>query len=427
MNDNQYLNRLFKDYYNKNRNNLPLIELFDQREFGFIPWDKEIKMIRHIGFRNKNDLVKYLTDSGPRHVYSSGTLYSQPEIPDMGSKGYKGCDLIIDIDVDHFYTPCKEDHDYWQCMECGRTGSGMVKKCPKCKAFKIKTLAWICDECLNVAKEEIIKLVFNFLIPDFGIDANKFRIAFSGHRGYHLKIGSEKMRPLTSGERREIADYVSGENISFDILGLKERGGNIFGFSKINIGWAQKIISKIEEILSKPDIYIKQLLLDKNKFNLGKNLTESFLKSKDKFLSIIKDENRNSWAIEGFGINTWNAFLTGIVHEIGVEIDTPVTIDIHRLIRYPGSLHGKTGFKVQEILLNELTDFNPLDEVKEKLDPIVFESKVKTTQKLEILEQKVPMTQIKAEKYGPYSKGEVIEVPHHIAIFLLCKEVAKSI
>ncbi|KKL06583.1 hypothetical protein LCGC14_2594570, partial [marine sediment metagenome] len=64
MNDNHYLKRLFKDYYYKNRNNLPVIELFDQREFGFIPWDKEIKMIRHIGFRKINDLVKYLTDSG---------------------------------------------------------------------------------------------------------------------------------------------------------------------------------------------------------------------------------------------------------------------------------------------------------------------------------------------------------------------------
>ena len=123
----------------------------------------------------------------------------------------------------------------------------------------------------------------------------------------------------------------------------------------------------------------------------------------------------------------WSKFFTGIIHEIGVEIDTPVTIDIHRLIRYPGSLHGKTGFKVQELLPDEIDDFNPLDESNEQLDPIVFESKVQTTQKLEISELNVPSTKIKGVEYGPYSQGEIIEVPHHIAIFLLCKEVAKTI
>ena len=36
----------------------------------------------------------------------------------------------------------------------------------------------------------------------------------------------------------------------------------------------------------------------------------------------------------------------------------------------------------------------------------------------------IPPTQIKNETYGPYKQDEIIEVPHHIAVFLLCKEVA---
>ncbi|MHA2472537.1 MAG: hypothetical protein ACXAES_04815, partial [Promethearchaeota archaeon] len=108
-------------------------------------------------------------------------------------------------------------------------------------------------------------------------------------------------------------------------------------------------------------------------------------------------------------------------------IDTPVTVDIHRLIRYPGSLHGKTGFKTQKLLLDELDEFNPLDEKKEKLDPIVFKSKPQNTQKLEILDYNVPPTKMKGQTFGPYNKGERIEVPHHLAIFLLCKEVAKTV
>jgi len=36
-------------------------------------------------------------------------------------------------------------------------------------------------------------------------------------------------------------------------------------------------------------------------------------------------------------------------------------------------------------------------------------------------------TKIDGDKFGPYLKGEIVEVPHHIAVFLLCKEVAKTV
>jgi DNA primase small subunit len=381
-----------------------------------------------MGFKNPDNLIKHLIDEGPRHVYSSGALYLQPEIQDMAGKGYQGCDLIIDIDVDHFYTPCKEDHDYWYCEECGEYGKGMVKKCRKCKKLKIKTLTWICEDCLNIAKNEIKKLIYDFLVPDFGINLNLIKIAFSGHRGYHLKIEDKQIRTLSSEDRREIADYVSGENISFEILGLQEKSGTFYSFSGGTSGWPQKIIRKTLEILNKTNLEIQTLLSNEKEFGFSKNYIKSFINSKPDFLSKIKNNTEYILpSIEGFGMTNWKRFFTGIVHELGVEIDTPVTVDIHRLIRYPGSLHGKTGFKVQEILPDEIDDFNPLDEKNEQLDPIVFKSKVHTTQKLEILEPKVPATKIKGVEYGPYSKGETIEVPHHIAIFLLCKEVAKTI
>ena len=384
MRDIKYLNRLFKEYYKKRTGDLHLIKDFNQREFGFIPWDLKTRMIRHMGFASKENFIKYLLNNGPRHVYSSGALYSQPENQDMEGKGYQGCDFIVDIDVDHFYTPCKDDHDFWYCKECGKSDVGMINKCPKCGKSKIKKLTWICDECLEISKKEIIKLIYDFLIPDFDIKLENLSIAFSGHRGYHLKIIDEKLRILSSDERREIADYISGENLSFEILGLQEKGGNIYGFPMANIGWAQKILRYIKKILNKSDIEIKEFLSDKTKFNLSEFRINSFLKAKDNFQSVINSPDKNIWAIEGFGINTWDNFLTGIARQAGVEIDTPVTIDIHRLIRYPGSLHGKTGFKVQEIFLDGIDDFNPLDEPNERLDPVVFESKVKTIQKLEV-------------------------------------------
>jgi DNA primase small subunit len=252
------------------------------------------------------------------------------------------------------------------------------------------------------------------------------RIAFSGHRGYHLKVESEELRKLNSDERREIVDYLTGENVSFEVLGLGEKSQMIHGLSKENIGWSQKIMKKVIEILNRPKNEIENMLLDENLFGFTSFYVGSFLNYKDDFLDVIAKGERNIWAIEGFGLTNWKKLLRGIVKLIGIELDEPVSIDIHRLIRYPGSLHGKTGFKVQEIGLNELDDFTPLNEMNEKLDPIVFKSK-NITQKLEIVERALPITKIKGTKYGPYVQGEKIEVPHHIAVFLLCKEVAKTI
>jgi DNA primase small subunit len=411
MTDKTYLTRLFKAYYRENQSGIPAIDSFEQREFGFIPWDKQM-MIRHTSFKNLENLVRFLIDHGPKHTYSSGTLYLKPDNPDMSKKEYQGCDLIVDIDVDHFYTPCKDDHDQWQCKECGKSGKGMEEKCPKCGKRKLSTLTWICEKCLNIAKNEIVKLVYDFLIPDFGIKEEDMKITFSGHRGYHLKIENKDIRMLSSDERRDIADYISGQNISFEILGLREIGGIIYGIFSQNMGWSQKIIKKIQEFLKKPNVEIE-------------NLMNSFLKYKDDFLDIISNNKSNIWAIEGFGINTWKKFLEEIVKEIGINIDEPVTVDIHRLIRYPGTLHGATGFKVQDLELNELENFSPLNENKENLDPIVFKSE--NIQKIEITESFVPATKISDIAYGPFKKGDKVEVPHHIAVFLLCKGVAKTL
>ncbi|MHA1486285.1 MAG: DNA primase small subunit domain-containing protein [Promethearchaeota archaeon] len=427
MSEFTYLRRLFQAYYQEKQFEFPKVSSFDLREFGLIPWEKKVYMKRHMSFDNPDVLRSYLITDAPRHLYSSGSLYLKPDAPDMNKKEYQGCDFIIDIDVDHFYTPCKDQHDLWICKECGNEGTGMPQTCPNCKGSKFTKVSWVCDQCLDAAKNEITKLISNFLIPDFGIDEKKMKIAFSGHRGYHLKIESEDIRKLNSEERREIVDYVSGKNINFEILGLNERFNGIYGLLEENIGWSQKIMKKIIEVLNKPTKQIETLLLDKNHFGFNSSVVTSFLKYKNDFLELITKGERNVWAIEGFGLTNWKKLLKGIVALIGIELDEPVSIDIHRLIRYPGSLHGKTGFKVQEIELNELDDFNPLDESNEKLDPIVFKSKKNLTYKLEIVENKLPITTIKGESFGPYVKGDKIDVPHHFAVFLLCKEVAKTI
>jgi len=47
------------------------------------------------------------------------------------------------------------------------------------------------------------------------------------------------------------------------------------------------------------------------------------------------------------------------VKDIVCNIDERVTLDIKRLIRHPGSLHGKTGLKTVQISYSDLERFDP--------------------------------------------------------------------
>lgn len=68
---------------------------------------------------------------------------------------------------------------------------------------------------------------------------------------------------------------------------------------------------------------------------------------------------------EVFSSNRYRDFFIELIKteakvSLAGETDEPVTIDTHRLIRTPGSLHGKTGFKVTPIDISELDYFDPL-------------------------------------------------------------------
>ncbi|MEJ2294381.1 MAG: hypothetical protein P8Y23_06380 [Candidatus Lokiarchaeota archaeon] len=148
------------------------------------------------------------------------------------------------------------------------------------------------------------------------------------------------------------------------------------------------------------------------------------MNQKDVFLERFRNTELKDWSIEGFDIEKWKIFLRGIANRVGAHIDEPVSVDIHRLIRYPGTLHGKTGFRVQELSIESLEEFNPLDANERSLDPIVFQQQGIQIN-LEITEKFVPATKIKGIVYGPYVVGDKISVPKHIAVYLLCKDVAK--
>ncbi len=416
-----FLKTSFSNYYKDTYNGV-MVDSFSNREFGFGLWEKVF--FRHKSFTIRDQFSKFLSEKSPRHVYYSASIYSNPTY-EMDLKDRQGCDFFVDIDADHFETSCKQIHDYWVCKDCGNMGRGSTSECPNCSNDEsrpnIKNNYWLCDKCLEASKKQLQNLIYDFLIPDFDINLQDCRIAYSGHRGYHLLIKDQHIRSLSSIERTEIIDYLTGNNISFNVLGLKKEYNSIYGLSKQYSGWEGKIMKYFENMLiTFTDRELTTFLED---CSLSFYLIEGFLNYRNNFLKLISNNKKFLWSIEGFQINDWSLILQGIANKIGVKIDRPVSLDLSRLVRYPNSLHGKTGFIVQALNIADLDDFKPLDESSPHLDPVFFYSN--KHHKLKIIQTIVPEITIKGKRYGPFMKDEVIEVPNHIAIFLLCKEVAE--
>ncbi|MCS7121226.1 MAG: DNA primase catalytic subunit PriS [Archaeoglobaceae archaeon] len=295
-----FLEKKFKDYYIKNKIDLP--RYFEKREFAFVPiTSQHFTMQRHLAFKSYQEFKSYVLRNVPAHIYYSSAYYLKPDAEKMDEKGWIAADLIFDIDADHL--PVKLDF----------------------------------ERSLKLAKKELKKLLI-VLRKDFGIKDDEVEVYFSGSRGYHVHVYSEDFIKLNSQERKEIVDYI---------------------------------------VLNSPDI----------KFD--SNVSERVLKYMKKYSKSFEE------ALE----------------KLRIHIDSPVTADVKRLIRLPGSLHGKTGLKVVKV--EDVDNFDPLT------DSVVFGEERISVRLLSNVNLRLKDFKLKAKA------GEVVSVPEFMAIFLICREVAK--
>lgn len=343
-----FIKKKFAEYYKQNSERIKPPECINEREFGFLLFEEGI-MVRHKGFKTVEALRNFIKTTVPSSIYYSTAYYEKPEAP-MNDKKWRGADLIFDIDADHLETSCKELHD------------------------KI----WVCEECLDEAKKESTKLI-NMLISDFGISPNNLRVNFSGHRGYHLHVNAQQIIKLGSNERKEIVDYVLG-------IGL-----NLETYKRQNINFVNLLRDlKFEESGWKGRIA-------RGFYELSQNPNEK--------------GSRNDWNIENYIKNnrgSWKKILSRIIDENSVKVDTVVTIDTHRLIRLPETLHGKSGFRVVQVDINRLEDFDPFKDA----------TALKGMENIYVLD--APKFRIGTEEFGPYDK-ERVTLPTAGAALLICK------
>ncbi|MDD5501985.1 MAG: DNA primase catalytic subunit PriS, partial [Candidatus Thermoplasmatota archaeon] len=358
MDSAEFLSRKFYEYYRSAKITLP--ERFPRREWAYIPFGGT--MARHIGLFSSEQVHEFLARKVPQHAYHSAAYYQKPDAPTMAEKQWMGADLIFDLDSDHI--PGAEKMSY--------------------------------EEQLDKVKEEFIKLVDEFLLGDFGFDPKHVRVNFSGGRGYHAHISDPRLLSLSSEERREIVDYITGVGLDIDnyvkeeTVGTRGTGRFINPVKSLRMpkpdepGWRGRISRSI--------IHIAEELVNSEKQAAIKRLTESGItkKTAEKILleltperiERIKEGNLDQTrALKGFF--TKEALVNNIVALSKGETDEPVTSDVKRLIRLSDSLHGKTGLRVTLIPLDELKRFDALhDTVAFSANPVKI--KVKKPMKVKL-------------------------------------------
>ncbi len=278
------LRTLFKLYY-KNPDEPLIVPSIEQREIAIQPLDKEV-MIRHLAFKTIEDLTKFILQKVPGHIYYSTAYYERPNDPSMEAKGWKGADLVFDIDADHLNT----------------------QNCEVAKNVGVITV-----ECLEDAVQETLKLI-DVLEHEFGIGKNELRITFSGHRGFHVHVESDVVKELGQEERREIVEFLHAR--LFDVSRYVDMKGRFIPAPGMP-GIGGRIWRAIEKLLD------------------------------DKELQDIKDRTFKLRKLRKAQLEKLKKL--SIEQELKINVDEVVTLDVKRLIRIPNSLHGKTGLRVAQV------------------------------------------------------------------------------
>jgi DNA primase small subunit len=366
--DLTFCRKAFEHFYRQNPPPDP--PEMTSREYAFATFGGEgqgqAPFIRHRAMNTREELLSAINALVPRHIYYSTAIYRTPDHPSMKDKGWEGADLTFDLDADHLR--------------------------------EAETLSY--PKQLELAKERFIYLLDEYILGDFGLRESDVSIAFSGGRGYHAHVHEKGFQALTGGERRELVDYILG--VGFDpvkdsfaravVPGTE--GGRGVGPQHLRLyppsesGWRGRMSRGIQKWLRDRAgldeehlaIEVTKLLSehaggDEKKVNAPSAKEGAALRPSRQAKMIAKDLARpetqrailEHQALDNFphdrtGKNH-TAFLEAIARALAVplqgEMDAPVTTDIHRLIRMPGSLHGGTGFKACVLTRRELDSFDP--------------------------------------------------------------------
>ncbi len=366
----------------------------------FIPFGNS-PPIRHKGFSDVEGVRNFITQRPMHSCFYSTAYWHKPYELKMVEKDWIGADLIFDLDGDHL--PGVTDRDF--------------------------------PAMLEVIQEQAHTLWNDYLQPEFGFDEKYLQVTFSGHRGFHLHYRDPALFQLDSEARREIVSHIRGEDVDVKSSLVRFNQGDRTGWSaRINRGMG-KVVEKLQIIANKQKGYTA-LLEQLHQGLVSQAKRENRPSSKGKtsiqnLCQLLTNEQRVSRLLEGnFGVldKYETLFLdllktdTSVVLANAGEADEVVTIDVRRQIRWPTSLHGKSGLRVTEFPLSRLdpdksSAFDPLSET------IALPNNKKLT--VEMIQDECRF-RFYEQEWEP-SLGDKLEISEAAATFLILKGWAKVV
>jgi len=202
-------------------------------------------------------------------------------------------------------------------------------------------------------------------------------------------------------------DYIKALGLNIDkLLPPRKRGREVLGLDVDEPGWRGKIARKLYDFLIELEERkdeIKDILSEKT-------VTELVGKLNRVIVEIMDKPPKWTTLYKTLGRRKLKTLLEKLVREEKCEVDEKVTIDIRRLIRLPGTLHGKSGLPVMILDLDELDEFM----LTRDLSPFKGEAKVK------FIEEIPRNTEVLGEKIVG-RKGESKKISLLAAIYLAGK------
>jgi len=323
----EYLMGRFGDFYRRHPPDLPPAAA--DREWGWIPFSSGgTTMVRHRSLFDVGDPGAFLENERPRHVYLSAGRYDEPGAGSMDAKGWRGADLVFDLDADHLpgVDPARDS----------------------------------VAEMLATCKDALWRLL-DLLERDFGFEET--RVVFSGGRGYHIHVRHEPVRALDSTARREVVDYLLAEGLEYeDVQRSVVSGTATKRVLAADGGWGrrahERLLSLLDEVRGADEAAAIARLTEFE--GVGDTRAERVYRAAvDRFDAIREGDVE----VGGPGMRTLaRACLERAIREDRAPVDEPVTTDVNRLIRLPGSLHGGTGLVVRRLDRDEIAGFDPLSD-----------------------------------------------------------------
>ncbi len=346
-----YLRERFGDYYRANAVDLP--PAANEREWGHIPWTPGTgtTMVRHQSQLDLGDVDDFLARTAPRHAYFSAARYTDPSASTMSQKGWRGADLVFDLDADHLPGVDPKEATYAEMLET-------------CKDALFRLLA--------------------FVEEDFAFD--DVEIVFSGGRGYHVHVRDSEIQQLDSDARREIVDYVLAEELDTDnLIRTVSAGGTTQRVLRTEGGWGRRVHQQLLEVIDELDGVDETAALERltDIKGIGDGRAETILGAIEANREAIETGNMEAG---GPGIRLLaNTLAEEVAAAESAPIDEPVTTDTHRLIRLPKTLHGGSGLVVRPLDRDELDAFDPLeDAIPDRFRGQTIEVELDESQRVEL-------------------------------------------